>query len=223
MHAEVIRGITVRPLRNGETEVVQAVFDRLGARSRLLRFNGAKNVLTRSDLELLARVDGDHHVLVAYQGGEPVGIARLARDGDSAEVAFAVVDDLQGKGSARSSPTAWPPTAARPASRASGQRFAPTTRRPCGWSRGCRRLSAASIGSCLRVRPRPGRAGRAGRSRRHRSRRRRRGGTPSGSRRSARPRCSRRSRAGGWCARRPGWRARQAERAAHHERGVGDP
>jgi ribosomal protein S18 acetylase RimI-like enzyme len=98
MHAEVIRGITIRPLRNGETEVVQAVFDRLGARSRLLRFNGAKNVLTRSDLELLARVDGDHHVLVAYQGGEPVGIARLARDGDTAEVAFAVVDDLQGKG-----------------------------------------------------------------------------------------------------------------------------
>jgi GNAT superfamily N-acetyltransferase len=98
MHAEVIRGITVRPLRNGETEVVQAVFDRLGPRSRLLRFNGAKNVLTRSDLELLSRVDGNHHVLVAWHDGEPVGIARLVRDGDTAEVAFAVVDDLQGKG-----------------------------------------------------------------------------------------------------------------------------
>ena len=50
MNAEVIRGITVRPLRNGETTVVQAVFDRLGPRSRLLRFGGAKNVLTERDI-----------------------------------------------------------------------------------------------------------------------------------------------------------------------------
>jgi GNAT superfamily N-acetyltransferase len=98
MNAEVIEGITVRPLRNGETAVVQAVFDRLGPRSRRLRFHGAKNVLFSSELEQLARVDGTHHVLVAYVGGQPVGIARLVRDGDAAEVAFAVVDDLQGKG-----------------------------------------------------------------------------------------------------------------------------
>jgi RimJ/RimL family protein N-acetyltransferase len=98
MNAEVIEGITVRPLRNGETTVVQAVFDRLGPRSRLLRFGGAKNVLFPKELEEMARVDGDHHVLVAYLGGEPVGIARLVRDGETAEVAFAVVDDLQGNG-----------------------------------------------------------------------------------------------------------------------------
>ena len=98
MNAEVIRGITVRPLRGGETEVVQAVFDRLGRRSRLLRFGGAKNVLMPRELELLARVDGDHHVLVAWLAGEPVGIARLVRDGSTAEVAFAVVDELQRNG-----------------------------------------------------------------------------------------------------------------------------
>jgi len=98
MHSEVIQGITVRPLRNGETEVVQAVFDCLGPRSRLLRFGGAKNVLFPGELEELSRVDSTHHVLVAYLEGEPVGIARLARDGDVAEVAFAVVDDLQGQG-----------------------------------------------------------------------------------------------------------------------------
>jgi RimJ/RimL family protein N-acetyltransferase len=98
MNAEVIEGITVRPLRNGETAVVQAVFDRLGPRSRLLRFGGAKNVLFPKELEEMAKVDGDHHVLVAYLGGEPVGIARLVREGDTAEVAFAVVDDLQGNG-----------------------------------------------------------------------------------------------------------------------------
>ena len=98
MNAEVIRGITVRPLRGGETEVVQAVFDRLGPRSRLLRFGGAKNVLMPAELEQLARVDGDHHVLVAWLAGEPVGIARLVRDGSVADVAFAVVDDLLGNG-----------------------------------------------------------------------------------------------------------------------------
>ncbi|MFL5962800.1 MAG: GNAT family N-acetyltransferase [Gaiellaceae bacterium] len=98
MNAEVIRGITVRPLRGGETEVVQAVFDRLGPRSRQLRFGGAKNVLSPAELEQLARIDGDHHVLVAWRAGEPVGIARLVRDGSVADVAFAVVDELQGNG-----------------------------------------------------------------------------------------------------------------------------
>jgi GNAT superfamily N-acetyltransferase len=98
MNAEVIRGITVRPLRNGDTDVVRAVFDRLGPRSRRLRFGGAKNVLSRADLEQLARVDGNHHVLVAWHDCDPVGIARLVRDGSVADVAFDVVDSLQGNG-----------------------------------------------------------------------------------------------------------------------------
>jgi GNAT superfamily N-acetyltransferase len=98
VRTEVIRGITVRPLRSGETEVVQAVFDQLGPRSRLLRFGGAKNVLLPGELELLARVDGDHHVLVAWIDGEPVGIARLVRDGRAADVAFAVADEWQHRG-----------------------------------------------------------------------------------------------------------------------------
>jgi hypothetical protein len=55
-------------------------------------------VLTPAELEHLARVDGNHHVLVAWFDGEPVGIARLVRDGAEADVAFAVVDDLQGNG-----------------------------------------------------------------------------------------------------------------------------
>jgi N-acetylglutamate synthase-like GNAT family acetyltransferase len=98
MRTELIRGITIRPLRNGETEAVQAVFDRLGPRSRLLRFGGAKNVLSPAELRELARVDGDHHVLVALHEGEPVGIARLVRDGSVAEVAFAVADAWQRSG-----------------------------------------------------------------------------------------------------------------------------
>jgi len=98
MQTEVIRGITVRPLRSGEAEVVQAVFDRLGPRSRLLRFGGAKNILTEPELRELSLVDDRHHVLVALVGGEPVGIARLVRDGAEAEVAVAVGDRWQCRG-----------------------------------------------------------------------------------------------------------------------------
>jgi N-acetylglutamate synthase-like GNAT family acetyltransferase len=98
MRTEVIRGITVRPLRSGDAEVVQAVFDRLGPRSRLLRFGGAKTSLSVGDLRELSLVDDRHHVLVAWLGGQAVGIARLVRDGDEAEVAVAVADDWQHHG-----------------------------------------------------------------------------------------------------------------------------
>ena len=97
MQSEVVEGVTIRPLRNGETGAVQAVFDRLGPGSRLRRFGGAKTVLTEGDLAHLARVDANHHVLVAVVENEPIGIARLVRDGDSAEVAIEVVDAWQGR------------------------------------------------------------------------------------------------------------------------------
>jgi N-acetylglutamate synthase-like GNAT family acetyltransferase len=98
MQAACTQGITVRPLRRGDHTAIQAVFDRLGPESRRLRFGGAKNVLLPSDLELLTRVDANHHVLIAYSDGEPVGVARLVRDGKVAEVAFAVADDWQHRG-----------------------------------------------------------------------------------------------------------------------------
>ena len=88
----------VRPLRNGDTATVAAVFERLGEGSRRSRFHGPKPRLTTSDLEHLARADGDHHALVAYVNGEPIAIARLVRDGHSAEIAFEVADEFQGRG-----------------------------------------------------------------------------------------------------------------------------
>lgn len=101
MQSRYINGLTVRPLRNGDTATVAALFDRLGDRSRERRFCGAKPRLSELELRNLARVDRDSHVLVGYLDGDPtpVGIARLVREGnDAAEVAFAVADDHQGRG-----------------------------------------------------------------------------------------------------------------------------
>jgi len=95
-----IDGLTIRLLRNGDTRTVSELFERLGTRSRERRFCGAKPRLSTHDLRVLARVDAEHHVLVGYLGAdpEPVGIARLVRDGSTAEVAFAVADAFQGRG-----------------------------------------------------------------------------------------------------------------------------
>ena len=100
MQTRYIDGLTIRALRNGDTGTVAALFDRLGSRSREKRFCGAKPRLSESELAALARVDGDHHVLVGYLDGdpEPAGMARLVRDGATAEVAFEVADAYQSRG-----------------------------------------------------------------------------------------------------------------------------
>jgi ribosomal protein S18 acetylase RimI-like enzyme len=100
MQTRYVRGLTIRSLRDGDTETVAKLFDGLGDRSRERRFCGAKPRLTEPELAHLARVDGDHHVLVGYVHGdpEPAAIARLVRSGVSAEIAFAVADRHQGRG-----------------------------------------------------------------------------------------------------------------------------
>jgi ribosomal protein S18 acetylase RimI-like enzyme len=100
MRTRCVDGVTIRPLRSGDIETVAALFERLGDRSREQRFCGAKPRLSDRELALLALVDGDHHVLVGYLEGDPApaAIARLARAGASAEVAFAVADAYQGRG-----------------------------------------------------------------------------------------------------------------------------
>jgi ribosomal protein S18 acetylase RimI-like enzyme len=100
MHARYIDGLSIRMLRNGDTDTVAALFGRLGPGSRERRFCGAKPRLPDAELRALARVDGDHHVLVGYLDGDPqpVGMARLVRAGSAAEVAFEVADQYQGRG-----------------------------------------------------------------------------------------------------------------------------
>jgi ribosomal protein S18 acetylase RimI-like enzyme len=100
MHTRYIDGLRIRPLRNGDTDTVGALFARLGAHSREQRFCGAKPRLSVAELTALARVDRDHHVLVGYLDGDPqpAGMARLARVGAAGEVAFEVADAYQGRG-----------------------------------------------------------------------------------------------------------------------------
>jgi ribosomal protein S18 acetylase RimI-like enzyme len=90
----------MRPLRHGDVDTVRLMFERLGERSRRTRFNGRKPRLARAELEHLAGVDATRHVLVATLPGDrrPAAIARLVRDGDSAEIAFEVADEHQGRG-----------------------------------------------------------------------------------------------------------------------------
>jgi ribosomal protein S18 acetylase RimI-like enzyme len=100
MQTRYVDGVTIRPLRNGDAPTVEALFERLGPRSREQRFAGAKPRLTELELAALTRVDADHHVLVAYLAGDPrpAGIARLVRRGSTAEIACAVADRYQGRG-----------------------------------------------------------------------------------------------------------------------------
>jgi GNAT superfamily N-acetyltransferase len=100
MQSRYVQGLTIRPLENGDTVTVEALFARLGSASRTRRFCGAKPRLSDAELAHLARVDATHHVLVAYVERDPaaVGIARLVRDGSSGEIAFEVADEHQGRG-----------------------------------------------------------------------------------------------------------------------------
>src|SRR6516162_3818386 len=97
MHSQYVDGVTIRLLRHGDTGTVSAVFDRLSEESRRQRFSGDKPRLSEAELGQLARVDRDHHVLVAYVDGDPLpaGIARLVRRGRTAEVVFVVADQRQ--------------------------------------------------------------------------------------------------------------------------------
>ena len=105
MHTRILKlphgpEILVRPLRHGDTETIETVFERLGEASRRARFNGAKTKLAHDELGWLATVGPDNQVLVAWADGdpEPVATARLVRLGNSAEIAFEVADAYQGRG-----------------------------------------------------------------------------------------------------------------------------
>jgi len=92
--------VVAKPLRHGDVRTVLGVFERLSERSRRLRFNGPKPCLSLPELRQLASIDRTRHALVAYveDDPEPAAIARLVRDGETAELAFAVADEYHRRG-----------------------------------------------------------------------------------------------------------------------------
>lgn len=90
----------LRPLRSGEYDVLDDVFLGMSQRSRRQRFLVPMPRLPGASRRTLADVDGARHVAwVALVGGHPVGICRYVRTAPgTAEIAFEVVDDHQGRG-----------------------------------------------------------------------------------------------------------------------------
>jgi RimJ/RimL family protein N-acetyltransferase len=99
------RGLfSVGRLHGGDRASVLEVFEGMSERSRRLRFHGPKPRLREADLDRLVDVGccGKEAVAaVDLVTGSVVGTARFVRDDAdprSAEVAFEVVDDCQGRG-----------------------------------------------------------------------------------------------------------------------------
>ena len=92
----------LRPLQPREAAPLRAVFEGLSPGSRAARYLTGMARLAPSMEAALLDVDGQRHVgWLALLGDRPVGIARYVRVDDdpaTAEFAFEVVDDLQGRG-----------------------------------------------------------------------------------------------------------------------------
>jgi acetyl coenzyme A synthetase (ADP forming)-like protein len=95
-------GARVRPIRPDDTELIKEFFEHLGPESRYYRFFQVKKTLEPSEIEYFTNVDyRDRMALVALVDGRLIAIGRYDRDppdSDHAEVAFAVVDNHQGRG-----------------------------------------------------------------------------------------------------------------------------
>ncbi len=94
--------IRVRPIRPDDDQQARAFFESLGPESRYFRFFNVKQALTDEEVREFAEVDyHDRMALVALDGDRIIGVGRYDREGSGAEVAevaFAVVDDEQGRG-----------------------------------------------------------------------------------------------------------------------------
>ena len=95
-------GARVRPIKPDDGELVVAFFEKLGPESRYYRFFRVKNTLEPSEIEHFTNVDYHGRMaLVALLDGEMIGVGRYDVDPNeptSAEVAFAVMDEQQGRG-----------------------------------------------------------------------------------------------------------------------------
>lgn len=95
-------GARVRPIRPDDADQARAFFEKLGPESRYFRFFRIKDTLEPEEIAYFTNVDYiDRMALVAITDGEVIAVGRYDREesgGDTAEVAFAVADDQQGRG-----------------------------------------------------------------------------------------------------------------------------
>lgn len=92
--------VRLRPVRPGDQGLLQGLFERLGDESRAFRFFSGAVDLERAAI-VLADVDYEHRYgLIATRGaeGNVVGHGLYVGDGERAEVAFAVDEEMQGRG-----------------------------------------------------------------------------------------------------------------------------
>jgi RimJ/RimL family protein N-acetyltransferase len=97
--------VLIRPIRPDDKALLAAGMDHLSERSVYQRFLVPKGKLTADELRYFTEIDfHDHVAFVAVRPEEPdvlVGVGRwirLAHDGEVAEIAFVVADDLQRQG-----------------------------------------------------------------------------------------------------------------------------
>ncbi len=94
--------VRLRPMRRDDGEHLLQLYSRLSDESLYLRFFSPVPAPTARDLELLTATDYDRRfAIVAELGEEVVAVARyirLTRPSESAEIAFTVEDDQQGRG-----------------------------------------------------------------------------------------------------------------------------
>src|SRR5690606_34002893 len=92
----------IRPIRPEDADQARAFFEKLGPESRYFRFFNVKQTLTDEEVADFSEVDyHDRMALVAVDDDEVVAVGRYDREepgGNTAEVAFSVVDDHQGRG-----------------------------------------------------------------------------------------------------------------------------
>jgi acetyl coenzyme A synthetase (ADP forming)-like protein len=95
-------GARIRPIKPDDGGLVKAFFERLGPESRYYRFFQVKNTLEPEEIRHFTNVDYDDRMaLIALHEGEMIAVGRYDREAghsERAEVAFAVVDDQQGRG-----------------------------------------------------------------------------------------------------------------------------
>jgi acetyl coenzyme A synthetase (ADP forming)-like protein len=95
-------GARVRPIKAEDGPLLVEFFERLGPESRYFRFFRIKETLEPKEVEFFTHVDySDRMALVALLGGKMIGLASYDREpgkDSTAEVAFAVVDEHQGRG-----------------------------------------------------------------------------------------------------------------------------